>query len=265
MDQIGPKSSFITIHIGGNDLGFSDMARACIYRPAGFGYGNDYENDEDRSGSCAKQIDATRQTLTSFNLQVFDTLNKTLLHDNAKPQPELHVFVMGYVHFFNEDEDSPCNKETFELFPGIFGTHAPLTYKLRRDLNALVESLNNELKAAADAFQFSSDLPQGTHVHYVDISPQFNGHRFCDLKDGKLPDQYLSEDVWIWNLSAKDAEEITGPVQKLEDVELLLKRPDFFNQGESIIGPIRRYGKTRDRFIRSSRAMRGSMARCLMP
>ena len=57
MDLIGQTSKFMTVHIGGNDLKFSDLARACIYQPYVGDYGPDYSEDTKRMGECAKQID----------------------------------------------------------------------------------------------------------------------------------------------------------------------------------------------------------------
>jgi hypothetical protein len=38
-------------------------------------------------------------------------------------------------------------------------------------------------------------------VKYIDISPAFDGHRFCEAAHDADNDQWYNKDVWFWNLN----------------------------------------------------------------
>lgn len=114
--------------------------------------------------------------------------------DQIRNNPDIRIYHTGYAHFFNIDEEW-CNEESFGAIPGIVpGSHKPkLSQQLRSDVNELVQQVNNVIQQTVSTF---SDSKFG----FVDISPSFDGHRFCEA-GGTHTGQYYSDNVWFWNLS----------------------------------------------------------------
>lgn len=72
--------------------------------------------------------------------------------------------------------------------------HQPLlTNAIRPAVNDLTERLNNAYRTTIASYP--SDK-----VRFIDISPGFNGHRFCEQGSSKF-NPYYSGDAWFWNLS----------------------------------------------------------------
>lgn len=100
------------------------------------------------------------------------------------------LYVTGYAHFFNEKEDW-CNNESFRAVP--FGKSPKLSRELRAAINHLTESLNSVCRATV------GNCPT-KNVRFVDISPGFNTHFFCEA-DSNHQAQYYDDNVCFWNLS----------------------------------------------------------------
>lgn len=187
-------------------MGFFDVVSNCIYQQDGHkDYGPDYADDPEGKGACAGAIQNARFQIDN---QAYDRLSDTLEAIVDYPSikeyrfgNKFDIYVTGYVHFFNVDT-TDCNEWSFGA-PVFSGTrHYPkLSQVLRRDINDLVERVNSVYRrAVADFNQVGSNSPN-TVATFVDISPSFNGHRFCELGHNS-DDQYNSADVWIWNLSS---------------------------------------------------------------
>jgi hypothetical protein len=191
--------SIIIMTIGGNDAQFADIAVNCIYQPdLKTDYGPDYADDTKNASKCARAINSTRSYIQdsekglAFDLTT--TYDNMLDTDLIRNNPDVRIYHTGYAHFFNIDEEW-CNEESFGALPGIVpGSHKPkLSQKLRGDVNDLVEQVNNVIQQTISTFSHSN-------FGFVDISPGFDGHRFCEA-GGTHVGQYYSDDVWFWNLS----------------------------------------------------------------
>ncbi|KAF2666115.1 SGNH hydrolase [Microthyrium microscopicum] len=134
-----------------------------------------------------------------------------------------------YVKFFNQD-DTACNDLSFGAIPGWLGGRQPkLSQELRRALNGLVDAINSQYYWAVwdvnvlDGYRH----PSGSNDHYVDVSPQFEGHRFCEPGKSK-DDNYHSDDVWLWNLSTDVPQDKNnqdwpnGPGQETDKIQALI-------------------------------------------
>jgi hypothetical protein len=132
---------------------------------------------------------------------VMQTMQNVMRYPNTVPNPTFDIFLTGYIHYFNVDEDSECNKWSFGAIPWFVpGSHQPkLSYPLRRDLNNLVQEINNQYSLAVSDVN-REIRPKGSTAHFVDISTFFDGHRFCE-PSFSFTDQYYNRDIWIWNLS----------------------------------------------------------------
>ena len=95
------------------------------------------------------------------------------------------------MHFFNVDADSKrCNDISFG--PGF---HKPkLSLELHQTINDLVEQVNNLYRDVAASMN-------NRNIHFVDISPAFNGHRFCkpNNDDWDNEDEHQQGETWVWN------------------------------------------------------------------
>jgi len=192
--------SFITLTVGGNNIGFYNIVVNCLYQPERYGdYGNPYDNDPDQSGNCIVAMQAAMSQYDNWETWMRGTMQDVMLKN--PPNPTFDLFLTGYVHFFNTNENAQCNSWSFGVWlPGIPGNRRPLlSYPLRRDLNDLVQKVNEQYSAAVDNLNKAAIL-KGSRAHFVDISPAFDTHRFCE--DGySYRDQYYNGDMWIWNLS----------------------------------------------------------------
>ncbi|KAJ8123098.1 hypothetical protein ONZ43_g867 [Nemania bipapillata] len=194
MSLVG-NPQMITYHAGGNNCGFGDVVSSCIYQPLGK-YGPEYP---DPSGVCAMQLADHNGYINNASERgglYYDELATVvdLLKDPAvKNNKDFRLYILGYAHFFNLGANY-CDDISFGALATIPGGNAPkVSNRLRTDLNDAVERVNHILKRVAN----DAGDPR---VKFLDISPAFNGHRFCE-NNHKYIDQWYSPDVWLWNFN----------------------------------------------------------------
>ena len=89
--------------------------------------------------------------------------------------PSFQLYITGYIQFWN-DENPQCDTVSWAPW---YKEAAYLTTTLRKDMNSLVDKLNNLLKQVAGAI---GDNIGG--IYYVGgFQERFNGHRFCEQED----------------------------------------------------------------------------------
>jgi len=187
---MGDKPEFATLTIGGNDANFFPVVRDCIYQYDTFhSYGGEYP----APGDCADSI-AQAQTFISSGQLATDVQSKAIqvVYDaGVNNFPGFKVFLTGYAHFFNVDDDATdCNDQSFG--PGL---HRPkLTMVLRKAINNLVEQINT----AYSNVVASMNNPD---IQFLDISPGFDGHRFCEPGQDNYDNENSNQEgeTWIWN------------------------------------------------------------------
>ena len=194
---VGNSPRLVTMSAGGNDnggnplAGFFNVADSCLFlsNPS-TDYGLPYNADPDRTGQCAKAIDASKSYIgNTIGTDLKNTINDILSKDNVKSQPDFLLYVMGYAQFFNSDT-TWCNSHTFSVF-WPYQSGPPLSQYLRNDINSLVTQLNSVYETTIKAFP---------NVRFVNFDAGFEGQRFCEA-DGSAWGQYFSDDVWFWNVS----------------------------------------------------------------
>ncbi|KAL8724857.1 MAG: hypothetical protein Q9166_007711 [cf. Caloplaca sp. 2 TL-2023] len=174
----GDAPEFITLTMGGNDVGILNLVATCIYSLKPFGQ------------DCDQVIDGGHKELEKpeFAENAKKVIQKAL--DKGRGTAvgsKFAVFVSGYAKFFNQDTEQ-CNGVTFK--PSWNPIKAEYLTKERRErMNNLALALNKLLKDAAESF------PKEQHVHYVDIDATYDGHRFCD-RDEPSPDD---PETWFFN------------------------------------------------------------------
>lgn len=193
MDLVGDPQ-MITYHAGGNNCGFGGVVSNCIYQP-GFGYGADYP---DRSGLCAQSLANSNNYINNAGndglyQDEMNTVMDLLNHPSVRDNKDFKLYILGYAHFFNLGANY-CDEISFSVMKYIpKGSAQKLSNRLRTDMNDGVERVNRILqRVAADV--------NDPRVKFLDISPAFNGHRFCE-DNHNYQDQWYSTDVWLWNFN----------------------------------------------------------------
>lgn len=185
----------LTMELGGNNCHFSDIARACIYvGQVSIGDGKEYPNPD---GDCYKAITKWEEYILSDSQVAKDSLyfdhHQTLLDildwSTIKGRDDFYLYIVGYAEFFNTSPGSDwCNDQTFGKV-----RKPRLSNAVRSKINELVRDVNSKIA------QSVTDL-HNDHVKFLDPSPLYDGHRFCE-PGHTLSNQYYLNDVWFWNLS----------------------------------------------------------------
>ena len=148
----GPYTPFITradlytLTVGGNDLGFDEIVKACVY------------------GIAIPFFGKCNNLLNTIDDQVADNstfqTNVASLYDNLRAQANGNtVVILPYVTFYNDQVGR--------------GFSCWLSQTTRQRLNLQVRQVNNALHIAAiqRGFQFLNE---------DSLQAAFDGHRFCD-------------------------------------------------------------------------------------
>lgn len=155
---IPEDSDFVTLSVGGNDVGFFPVIDACVMRSRG-GY---------TDTSCADQAEVARANIER-DVASYSTLYQQIV-DHLKV-PDSKLFVLGYPLFFNTDTDQ-CDKATFAYVKDSSGGPF-LTKSVRQTVNDLIKQMNDKIRATVMSLNTN-------RAQFVDISPFFEGHRFCE-------------------------------------------------------------------------------------
>ena len=190
----GNAPKFVTIAMGGNDIGILYLVLTCLYSVPITGTG------------CDALIQKAFDTLNTqaFEYNLFEVLYIVQDRGRKSRGPDFHIFVTGYAQLFNS-ETPQCNEVTFGsnrlLLPPQF-----LTQARRAKMNELAVALNRVLQNIV-ARCSPEDV---TYVHYDML---FEGHRFCD-RDEPNPD---NDEKWVFQLGTT-----SDPINQVADLEQVL-------------------------------------------
>lgn len=73
-----------------------------------------------------------------------------------------------------------------------------LTVAVRQELNELVLKLNNVTQAAVNQANEDINGSGADQVHFVDVSPYFDGHRWCEKNDDPEVHEPNQDNVDTW-------------------------------------------------------------------
>ena len=198
---------FITLSIGGNDLGFFDVINACVFRFYGY-----------YSGTCEAALRASELLLAeddrstdpaSFSARLTVILLQLLERVRWEKHPQFRIVVTGYARFFNAETDL-CDRASMSVWwhygnaTGVPDSNATdttyLTKGLRRRMNGLVMGTNRKLKAIVDSV--NARYGNTPHVLFVDYDDAFEGHRFCEPE--VVEPDYTRDATWFFLVGGTD-------------------------------------------------------------
>lgn len=187
-DDWGKAPGFVTISMGGNDIGFKELVTKCIYGINLFA----------GRTPCQTLIDRSRAKLESGQIEqgAVDTLNAIMKKArDQKLANEFKIYVLGYARFFN-DQTTQCNNVRGLRVPRFLRLSKPelLTVDLRKQLNDLAVKLNLALLAA------TKRATNPGQIVWTPIDDLFNTHRFCDRDEPNPNDPQ----TWFFTFYADD-------------------------------------------------------------
>lgn len=219
-NYMGDKPEFATLTIGGNDAGFFAVVRDCIYQYEAGPYGGEYPAD----GSCKDAILTVQRFISSGQLEegVRSQAIQVVYDAGVENFPNFKLFLTGYAHFFNVDDDATdCNTQSF----GVLAYYPKLTMELRKAINDLVEQVNTIYRNVVASMN-------NPNIQFVDISPAFNGHRFCEPGHNNYDNENDKQEgvTWIWNFHyfwPDGVDNGTAPASEFEPVGSDLSRGEL--------------------------------------
>ena len=199
------KPGFVTISLGGNDIGFKELVTRCIYGIWFFTPGK----------TCDDVIKSSREKIANPDFQsgFIKVINKALEKGTDAVGPTFKVFVVGYAQFFNE-QNPVCNDKQL-LTPGYLNPHrhGTLTIELRQTLNELARALNAAIQTGIQGV----DNPD--QVVYIDYDAAFDTHRFCDRDEPNPTDP----ETWFITYKVKRGDlekgEFLYSIPRIRDLE----------------------------------------------
>lgn len=147
------KPKIITMSMGGNDVGFSDILKKCVLS---YGYNDCYPTYEDR-----KELVNLINNQYSRLRDMYQSLKK-------EAAPDAKIYIVGYPQIAKSGGNCALNVH-FSEDEIVFG-------------NQLVSYLNYVIKSAAN----------DSGVFYVDTEHSFDDHRLCETKSSDVAVNGLS-------------------------------------------------------------------------
>ena len=173
----GTAPQFVTITMGGNDVGILYLVLTCIYSVRILGIGCD----------AVIQRGFTILDSQDFIDGLSEVIRDVRYAGRRLYGRDFHIYVTGYARLFNS-ATTQCDQVTFR--PSRFLLPAEYLTRARRlRMNELAVALNRALEAAVAEFP-------SRFVTFVDYDPLFEGHRFCDRNEPNPND----DDTWFFQL-----------------------------------------------------------------
>ncbi|KAF4456267.1 hypothetical protein F53441_1561 [Fusarium austroafricanum] len=197
LPQMNHYQKVVTLSIGGNDVGFSKILRACVFKPGG-----PIADDCDETIKSVREERINGDKLVNTLKQGYMAVTSRLTGDHTRI-----VLVQLYPNFFNEYTDW-CDDQTMGMIP----QYKPLLDKeLRRKLNQLGNDVRREIIRAIT--EHRKRVPANEKWIILDeYDKVYPGHRFCEAHHKTLD----NDDVWFFTPKGNDS-----PVQVREYLDVL--------------------------------------------
>jgi len=188
LDHLDDNTRLVTLSIGGNNIGFADIIKACYIDAVVNGY---FGLSHDFVAHCAGEQDKIVQPKIGALEALPSTSSLDILFSSIRAKARnARILVLGYPRLFplNLDSASSCQ---------VYGLPAPfiLGYDDQFWMNSIVAELDNVIRRAAEAHG----------LEYVEASySAFNGHELCTSKPmvNPLIAPLTPEDVYSFHPNA---------------------------------------------------------------
>jgi hypothetical protein len=198
---LSSSTKSVTFTFGGNDVGFSDVLAKCIYGKVGpvVVQAANCAKDAALKATVAKRVQALAGQGTAYTPEGAKIHSiASILQSIHKLAPNATIYVAGYPLLFGTSFRSECGVGKVRATHVRVIGHVAVALKLNKAeitwLNSVGTSLNNTIKTAAAA----------NGATFVDASPNFNSHRFCDSSDswfnsvsGTYNDKTKQKNIWV--------------------------------------------------------------------
>ncbi|KAI9768301.1 MAG: hypothetical protein M1839_004136 [Geoglossum umbratile] len=182
----GNRVEVVTLSISGNDFGFGNVVRKCVYA---------YKVLLPPSqADCTKALDdaadaINQQPIWDKYQQKVDLIVSKLLN------PFNQVLVItGYAKFFAQPtRGDACDNISFMRIKGFRGLK--MTYDNRVRINDLVTKVNTKI--------FENIVVRNRNTLMVDVDLRFESHRFCEPGNSDDPIGATNDNVWFIDLQSK--------------------------------------------------------------
>jgi hypothetical protein len=182
-DSLNAATTTVTLTIGGNDAGFVEVLKACIFgREAIFKvYGHaGCSNDKSLNNAVHARLNALDGLVNTVSPDGTDVKSlKDILLAIHQKAPNAKIDMAGYPllfgTFYGECGVGNLNPEGVPFAPGGQAGAAKITSYDAAWINGIGLQLNGVIRRAVAR---ASAL--GVPATFVDVSPYFQGHRLCD-------------------------------------------------------------------------------------
>jgi lysophospholipase L1-like esterase len=180
------KFDLITLTIGGNDFGFGDIARACVYPTLAANFSSQQAQFVcDKAFNAGFAALADKSNWTKFADKI--NLVKSLLSHGGK------LFVTGYGKFFDDPVvGDACDKISF--FPVAQLAALNMTVGSRIKANNITDQVNGLIQAVLKEMDDHK-------VTFFDFDKTFEGKRFCEAANADDPIGSNNANVFFNDLS----------------------------------------------------------------
>ncbi|KAL8864430.1 MAG: hypothetical protein Q9174_007360, partial [Haloplaca sp. 1 TL-2023] len=187
----GDRPEFVSLSMGGNDIGFKELVTLCIYS---------IPNPMDPFMECADALSRSQRLVNSrkFVNDAIKVLIATLEQGTSRRGDSFKIYVTGYAQFFNE-QTTQCNDVSFRpsFLKMMLKEKQYLTLEKRRALNKIARDLNAGLREAV----MRASIGAAGQIFFIDYDRQFQGHRFCDRVEPNPNDA----ETWFFTYGANQA------------------------------------------------------------
>lgn len=181
------ETEYVTLTIGGNDVGFASILEQCVQTPIKSGYG--CSTDSNITGTVASSLSAlggySSAPIYSNGLLV-KSIAQVLL-EIEEYAPNASIFIDGYPSLFGTDGANYLSSSTAPgnaICPLVPGLLATVSYVDAQWMNSIAVELNAVIQDEVESAQLA-----GVDVEYV--APVFGGHAHCDSSSSWLNEVVL--------------------------------------------------------------------------
>ncbi|KAK2762050.1 hypothetical protein FQN54_001056 [Arachnomyces sp. PD_36] len=187
---LGNQVDVASLSISGNDFGFGNVVQMCVYPHKWMK--NKPDNPRE---ACNNALNDAENAINDESVWEKYRSKVELIRDSVVDGGS--IYITGYAKFFSPEgnsKDQCHNNHFFNSSLGRFIYLLKMNWETRAWMNQLVDTVNSRIQADVVEPLGGSD----SNIHFIDIDPQFNGKRFCELD--KNPWGEGPDDVWFHDL-----------------------------------------------------------------